>query len=334
MKLLILGGTRFLGRHLVEAALVRGHQVTLFHRGKTAPGLFPQVEHLLGDRDGGLGILEGRRWDAAVDTCGFVPRLVRASATRLAGAVAHYTFISSISVYAEPIPDEADEAAPVATVSDPADEALTAERYGALKALCERAAESAMPGRVLNVRAGLIVGPYDYTDRFPYWPRRLHRGGEVLAPGDGEQAVQWIDARDLAAWVLGRAQAGEAGVFNVTGPAEPYTLARFLYEAGAAVGGEAPIRWVDEAFLLERGVQPWSELPLWAPGHGRIRVARALAAGLTPRPLAETVRDTLAWDLARPPGAPRSTATLGGPGSLSAEREAELLRQWSARAAV
>ena len=337
MKLLILGGTRFLGRHLVERALARGHEVTLFNRGRTAPGLFPDVERLLGDRDGGLGVLDGRRWDAAIDTNGFFPRLVGASAARLAGCVEHYAFVSSISVYADPVPPGADETAPVATLADPSDETMTADRYGALKAASERAAEAAMPGRVLHVRAGLIVGPFDYTDRFPYWARRLDRGGEVLAPGTGGQAIQWIDVRDLAEWMLDMAQRREAGVFNVTGPEESCTLAGFLAQATAALGSGATLRWVDEAFLIEQGVQPWSELPLWAPGHDgfvRIRVARALAAGLRLRPLRETLRDTLAWDLARPAGTPRSTASMPMPESLTPEREADLLRQWKARAAV
>ena len=189
MNLLILGGTVFLGRHLVEAALARGHAVTLFNRGQHNPDLFPEVERLRGDRDGDLQALEGRRWDAVVDTCGYVPRVVRASAEMLAPNVDHYTFISSISVYADTSKPGIDEQAPVGTLDDPTTEEVTGESYGPLKALCEQAAEAAMPGRVLNIRPGLIVGPHDPTDRFTYWVRRVAEGGEVLAPGNPHAPV-------------------------------------------------------------------------------------------------------------------------------------------------
>src|SRR5918994_5234361 len=193
MELLILGGTRFLGRHLVEAALGRGHRVTLFNRDLSGPGLFPEVERLVGDRDGDLSALRGRRWDAAMDTCGYVPRNVRASTSLLADAVDHYAFVSSISVYSEPIAPGAGEGAPVQEIPDPVVEEITGETYGGLKVLCERAAEEEMPGRVLNVRPGLISGPYDPTDRFTYWPRRIAAGGEVLAPDHEEREVQYVD---------------------------------------------------------------------------------------------------------------------------------------------
>ena len=182
MDLLILGGTRFLGRHLVEAALGDGHRVTLFNRGLSNPDLFPEVETINGDRDGDISVLQGRCWDAAIDTCGYVPRVVRASAGLLADAVDHYTFVSSISVYSDAIGPGADEDAPVEELEDPGVEEVTGETYGGLKALCERAAEEEMPGRVLNVRPGLISGPHDPTDRITYWPRRVAAGGEVLAP--------------------------------------------------------------------------------------------------------------------------------------------------------
>src|SRR5262245_38592594 len=193
MKLLILGGTVFLGRYLVETALAHGHEVTLFNRGQHNPDLYPDVEKLHGDRDGGLDILRGRRWDAVIDTCGYVPRVVRASAELLAGAVDHYTFISSISAYPSFKAIGNDERPPVGTLADPTVEEVTGESYGPLKALCEQAVEQALPGRTLNIRPGLIVGPYDPSDRFTYWPHRVAQGGEVLAPGRPERHVQVVD---------------------------------------------------------------------------------------------------------------------------------------------
>lgn len=329
MRLLVIGGTRFLGRHFVEAALARGHAVTLFNRGRSNPGLFPGVETIVGDRDGELGALAGRTWDAVLDPSGYVPRVVRASAAMLAGRVRLYAFVSSISVYATPIAPGADESAPLAGLADPATETITGETYGALKAACEREAVRAFGEHAVVVRPGLIVGPYDTTDRFPYWPRRLARGGDVLAPGDGRQPVQVIDGRDLAAWLLDLLERGTGGTYNATGPAEPVTLGGLLEGAALALGATSRLVWVDEAFLLERGVQPWTELPLWVPpeegGLDEVSIARALAAGLALRPLAETVRDTLAWDLARPPGA------RDGSPALTPGREAALLAEWRAR---
>lgn len=331
MKLLILGGTIFLGRYLVEAALAAGHDVTLFNRGRHNPELFRQVEKLRGDREAeaeGLAALRGRRWDAAIDTSGYVPRVVGASAHLLADAVEHYTFISSISVYADLSQPGADEEAPVGTLADEATEEITGETYGPLKALCERAAEQAMPGRVLVIRPGLIVGPHDPTDRFTYWPARVARGGEVLAPGRPEWVTQFIDVRDLAAWTIHMVQRRATGVFNATGPQEPLPFGELLASSAAASGSSATFTWVGEQFLLDRGVQPWSDLPLWIPeldassaGFSRVNCRRAIDAGLTFRPLDQTVRDTLAWHGARPEG---ETLRAG----LGAEREAELLRAW------
>jgi 2'-hydroxyisoflavone reductase len=331
MKLLILGGTVFLGRHLVEAALARGHEVTLFNRGRTNPDLFPQVEQLRGDRDGDLAALRGRRWDAAIDTSGYVPRIVRASAALLAGAVERYTFISTISVYADFRSRGRGEDAPLGTLDDPTAEEVTGPAYGPLKALCERAAEEAMPGRVLVIRPGLLVGPHDPTDRFTYWPARVARGGDVLAPGRPDRPVQIIDVRDLAEWNIRMVEAGGTGVYNATGPADVLTMGRLL-DTCRAVSGDTRIVWVDEAFLLDRGVTPWTELPLWVPdtedhaGFASVSVERAKAAGLTFRPLAETVRDTLAWDALRPANADRRAG-------LRPEREADLLAAWRGRTA-
>jgi 2'-hydroxyisoflavone reductase len=299
MKLLILGGTKFLGRHAVDAALAAGHEVTVFTRGQTNPDLFPEVEHLHGDRDGDLGALEGRRWNGVVDTSGYVPRILRASAELLRDAVDRYVFVSSISVYddfSQPI----DESTPLAQLADPATEEI-AEHYGALKAACEAVIEAVYGDRGANVRAGLIVGPHDPTDRFTYWPRRLAAGGDVLGPGEPAAPVQFVDARDLAAWLVTLALEGPGGVFNATGPAEPLTFGDFLERARTAIGSDANVVWVEGQKLLDADVQPWSELPLWLPGDEyagmtRADTRRARAAGLTFRPLEETVVDTLAWD--------------------------------------
>ncbi|PYS75915.1 MAG: epimerase, partial [Acidobacteria bacterium] len=212
MKLLVLGGTKFLGRHLVASALARGDEVTLFNRGLHNTEIFPEVEKLRGERDGGLDALRGRRWDAVVDTSGYVPRVVRASAELLADSVGLYVFVSSVSVYAD-FSQPTDEGSPTATLEDESVEDLTGEAYGALKALCERAVEEVMPGRVLAARAGLIVGPFDPTVRFSYWTERIARGGEVLAPAPPRRQVQFIDARDLSEWILRMAQSRSAGVF-------------------------------------------------------------------------------------------------------------------------
>ncbi len=327
MKLLVLGGTKFLGRHLVETALAAGHRITLFHRGRTNPGLFPEVEHVAGDRDGGLGALDGRRWDAAVDTCGYFPRLVGASARFLAGKVEHYTFVSSISVYAGFAPGM-DETAPVGTIDDPAVEEITETSYGPLKALCERAAEEAMPGRVLNARAGLIVGPYDASDRFTYWVRRISMGGRVLVPGPRDRPVQVIHAADMAAWFLKMASEGRGGVYNVTGPPAPGTMEDLFRTCVEASGSNAAAEWVDEPFLEAHRAGWWVELPLCVPasesGVLSVDVSRAAAAGLVQRPLLTAVRETLAWDATRPPG----TELKAG---LTAAREAELLAGWDAK---
>jgi len=318
VRLLVLGGTKFLGRHAVEAALTAGHEVTTFTRGQTNPELFPDVEHLHGDRDGDLGALAGRTWDGVVDTSGYVPRVVRQSAELLRDAVGRYVFVSSISAYgdfSEPITEET----PVAELDDPETEEI-AESYGALKAACERVVEGVYGNRSARVRAGLIVGPFDPTDRFTYWPRRIAAGGTVLAPGEPSAPVQFVDVRDLAAWLVQLALAGPGGVFNATGPAEPLTFAELLERMRAATGTDAEIAWTDDRLVLDAGVQPWTELPLWLPdddyaGMARADISRAVDAGLAFRPLEETVLDTLAWDRSQPGDRP----------TLTPEREREIL---------
>ena len=240
LKVLILGGTAFLGPEIVEAARAHGHVLTLFNRGKTNPGLFPDIEKLRGDRNGDLKALEGRSWDAVIDTSGYVPRHVRDSARLLSKAVGHYVFISTVSVYADFKAEGMDESAPVGTLPDPTVEQVTGETYGPLKALCEKAAEEAMPGHVANVRPGLIVGPGDPTDRFSYWPVRVAKGGDVLAPGNPDTAVQFIDVRDLAAWSVKLVEDGHAGVYNAVGPKARLTMQELLH--GGAGADNAPDR--------------------------------------------------------------------------------------------
>ena len=300
MRLLILGGTVFLGRALVEAALARGDEVTLFHRGKHNPDLYPEVERIIGDRNTDLNRLDGRTWDAVIDTCGYFPRQVKASAERLAGATGHYTFISSISVYSGFEQPGMNERSPVGILEDPTVEEITGESYGPLKALCEQAAEAAMPGRVLNIRPGLIVGPHDPSDRFTYWPLRAARGGDVLAPDRPEVLVQIIDVRDLAEWNLRMVEAGQTGVYNATGPDSPLTMGEVLNACKTISGSDAVFRWAPAEFLLANEVAPWTEMPLWVPesegaGFSAIDCSKATAAGLTFRPLADIVRDTLDW---------------------------------------
>lgn len=327
MKILFLGGTVFLGRALVEAALERGHELTLFNRGQHGADLFPEVEKLRGNRDGELDVLQGREWDAVIDTCGYVPRIVRASAEALANSVKHYTFISSISAFADFTKPGLDESAAVGTMSDPTVETITGETYGPLKALCEQAAEETMPGRVLVVRPGLIVGPHDPTDRFTYWPHRVAQGGEILAPGDGGTPVQFIDVRDLAEWTIRMVETNHTGIYNATGPDYVLSMDRFLQECQTVIDPNARFTWVPEKFLLEQGVSPWVQLPLWIPAEGemaamqQVNVSKALGAGLTFRPVAQTIADTLAWDNLRP----SETALKAG---LAPEREAEVLQAW------
>lgn len=331
MKILILGGSRFVGRHIAEAALARGHRVSVFNRGHSDPNPDIDVEQLRGNRDGDLNALRGRRWDAAIDVSGYVPRIVRASAELLASAVDHYTFISTASVYASPkARDRVDEQAPIRTIDDESrEDYLSPDAYGALKALCERAVERAAPGRALVARLSLVVGPRDPTDRFTYWPHRVARGGSILAFDHPERIVlPFIDARDIARWIVPSVEAGRTGTFNLGG--RPGVTAGEILETCRAVSRapDASFVWVDEAFLLEHGVKPWSEIPLWVPRGGDdlagLDSTKALGAGLQLRPLAETAADTLAWDRARP----QDTALHAG---LTAEREAELLTLWQAR---
>jgi len=318
MKLLIIGGTGFLGSHLVEAALQRRHELTLFNRGQSNPALFPHIEQLRGNRDGELSVLQGRRWDAVIDTCGYVPRVVGASAQAVASLTDHYTFISSISVYTDFSKAGIDEHAPAATLADEHVEEVTNETYGALKALSEQAAESAMPGRTLIIRPGLIVGPGDYTDRFTYWPYRVAQGSEMLAPGDPTQQTQFIDGRDLAAWTVHMVEEHKTGIYNATGPDYALAMGRFLDECKTVTGSDARFTWVSDAFLTQHDV----DLPLYVPeayiGARAVNCSKAIAEGLTFRPVADTIRDTLTWK------GQHAELKVG----LKPEQEQHLLQEW------
>lgn len=338
MKLLILGGTRFLGRHIVAAALQRGHEVTLFNRG-TQPFVSSTVETIVGDRHGDLAELRGRCWDAVIDTSGYLPRTVRTAAEVLSDAVERFVFVSSQSVYADVGVRGVDETHPVKTLtSEELEHAYSMDTsgnpqygalYGGLKALCEQAANEVMPGRVLTVRPGLIVGPYDYTDRFTYWVMRVARGGEVLAPGRPQRPVQLIDARDLAEWIVALAEQKQQGVFNANCPPEKQTMASVLESCKLVSASDATFTWVSESFLRDEGVMAWSDMPLWLPEEDAPQLAgfmfvncdRAFAAGLTIRPLNDTIRDTLDWARTELQNQPLKAG-------IDAERERELLRRW------
>ena len=337
LKILILGGTGFTGPFQVKYALARGHHVTVFNRGKTHPGeLPPGVEQLIGDRAGKLDALKGRKWDVVIDNPTMLPKWVHDAAAILKGNVDRYIFISTISVYGDAPAAGSDESAPVAKYDGPdpmkeTRESVIASKfalYGPLKALSEKEVEKWFPGKSLIIRPGLIVGPGDESDRFTYWPVRIDRGGEVLAPGDPTDPVQFIDARDLAEWTIRMAEQGTTGVYNATGPATPLTIGQMLNEIKNALGSDAQFTWVPADFLEKEKVAPWSDMPVWVPpasegGGMGVSIKRALEKGLTFRPLTETARDTLAWFKAQPKE--RQEKLKAG---ITAEREAEVLAAW------
>ena len=330
-RLLILGGTSFLGPHLTQRALRAGWKVTHFNRGRRAPEGVAGVETLIGDRNGQLDALKGRRWDAVIDTSGYVPRHVRLSAELLAPAVDRYVFISTISVYAG-FSQPNDESSPVGKLEDESTEEVTGATYGALKALCEQAAQAALPGRTIVIRPGLIVGPLDPTDRFTYWPARAARGGEILAPGGPGDPIQVIDVRDLADWAVGLLEGGrKEGTFNAVSPPGRFTIGGLLEDCMAVAGGDARLTWVDAGFLEAQQISPWSDMPVWIPPVGEdaavslTSVDRAVAAGLAFRPLRETVGDTLGWFRGLPEE--RRQKLRAG---LAPEREREVLAAWHA----
>jgi 2'-hydroxyisoflavone reductase len=321
MYILLIGGPKFMGRAVIDSALARGHQITTFNRGQTNPELYPEIEKLRGDRDGELDALRGRTWDAVIDTCGYFPRIVKQSAQLLADAVERYVFVSSISVYAE-IPAGTDENGKVATLVDPTVEEITGETYGALKVLCENAVRTIYGERAVISRPGLIVGAHDGSFRFPYWVHRVSQGGDVLYPAG--HTVQIIDVRDLADWTIHLLESGTTGIFNATGPDKPLTFQHMLETIRETAGSDATLHGADDDFLLSHKVTPWSEFPLWLPsepGWSEVNINRALDAGLTFRPLSDTVQDTLKW---------LKTYDTSGklPAGMERSREAELLQAW------
>jgi 2'-hydroxyisoflavone reductase len=338
LKILILGGTGFTGPFQVKYALARGHQVTVFNRGKTHPGeLRPGVEQLVGDRNGNLDALKGRKWDVVIDNPTMLPKWVHDAAEILKGSVDRYIFISTISVYGDVPTPGLDETAPVAkydgadAMKETRDTVIASKfaLYGPLKALSEKEVEKWFPGKSLIIRSGLIVGPGDETDRFSYWPVRIDRGGEVLAPGDPSDPVQFIDARDLAEWTIRMAEMGATGVYNATGPATQLTIGGMVEGIKTALGSNANFTWVPADFLEQEKVAPWSDMPVWVPPTGEdggieaVSIKRALDKGLTFRSLAETARDTVAWFKTQPKE--RQEKLKAG---ITAEREAEVLAAW------
>ena len=321
MKLLVLGGTKFVGRALVEAALAANNDVTLFHRGLTDPDLFPEAEHILGDRDGGLGALAGRTWDVCIDVSGYLPRLVGDSATALRDGVERYVYVSTISVYAD-LSVPRDENGPLATIEDESTEEITDGSYGALKALGERAVTEVYGDRAAIVRPGYIIGPYDHTGRFPWWAHRAARGGEMIVPASLAREFQAIDTRDLADFLLIRARSPLTGIFNATGPVPPVTMLDLVEAAASASDTDLNVEVIDDAFLT--GQVTDRELPLWdddpsGAAWARVDVSKAIGAGLQFRPIDDTVAATLAH-----------TEVVPGIG-LEPEREADLLAAWHAR---
>ncbi|HTL98451.1 MAG TPA: NAD-dependent epimerase/dehydratase family protein [Holophagaceae bacterium] len=335
LRLLILGGTGFIGPALTRVALERGHQVTFFNRGKTRADLFPEVTKLLGDRDpkkgDGLKALEGHDWDAVIDDSGYFPRMVGASASLLADHAKRYIYISSISCYKEPNPENGDEDSALATLADPTVETMgdQFQNYGGLKALCEQAAEKAMPGRVAIVRPGYIVGPDDYTGRFTYWPVRFDRGGEIAVPGAPTDPFQVIDVRDLGAFLVKLAEDGTTGRFNATGPEKRLEWGRVIKACQAATPAKSTPVWMDADFVAKHATD--FEFPIWAPFAGDTkgfmtwRNDRGVKAGLRFRPIEAIVKDTLEWHKGL--AADDRRAKVGGP---SAEQEAKLIAAWKA----
>jgi 2'-hydroxyisoflavone reductase len=340
LKILVLGGTGLIGPPMVEYALARGHELTLFNRGKTNANLFPDLEKLVGDRNDDLSAIEaevgkGRKWDVVIDNTASIPRWVEESAGLLKDSAGLYLYTSSISAYGSISAPGTDEDTPVATM-DPAEVPLvkttkdiTGANYGPLKALCEDAARAAFPDRAIVVRPGLIVGPGDYSDRFTYWPVRIHRGGEVMAPGSPDDPVQFIDCRDLGEWYVRLVENGSVGTYNGTGPASPMSIAGMLHGIRATTPVEISFSWVPAEFLAEHEVQAWSQMTVWVPpdsedgGLAAVKIDRAKKAGLSFRPLADTTNATLEyWNSL--PADRRAEPRAGCP----AELEAKTLAAW------
>ena len=324
IKILILGGTVFLGRHICEQALIADHEVTLFNRGITNPDLFKgDVEYIRGNRSSDLGKLNNRHWDICIDPSGMIPGDVDGSSRFLSDQTEHYTYISSISVYQDyRVNGITEEYALQQLGTDQSTTEMNNENYGALKVMCERSAEENMPGRVLHVRSGLIVGPYDPTNRFTYWPARVHAGGEILAPVTPLQSVQFIDARDQAIWILSMAERRQAGTYNLTGPADSTTLGDLLEDCVQAIESDVKFKWAPADVLARHKVHPWMGLPLWLPdamsGMNAVSIDAALRQGVITRATQDTVLDTLEWYRSQP-------SDKNWPAGISRELEAQVL---------
>jgi 2'-hydroxyisoflavone reductase len=334
LRVLILGGTNFLGPHQVRVLLERGHQVSIFTRGQREPVMFPalfeRVEHLVGDRNGDLKALEGRTWDAVIDNSGQQVKWAQESAALLRSS-GLYLFVSSTGVFYPYLTTDIREDGPVLLADHPPREQPT---YGVMKALSERAVRDVFGDRAILVRPGYIVGPGDSSDRFPYWPQRIHRGGTVLVPGKPDDPVQLIDVRDLTEWMIRLIETKTGGTFNAVGPLAPLTMAEFVYGARAAVAAPVSWVWVDDYDFLEanrlRYAIPWI-LPRGDElGSLRINHDRAVAAGLTYRPLAVTVRDTIEWWYS---DAVTEERRKNARFAIPPQREAEILEAWRARGA-
>ncbi len=328
MKLLVMGGTQFLGRAIVNAAVAAGHEVTLFNRGKSGTDLFPSLEKLRGDRNAGdYSSLAGRQFDAVLDVSAYYPRAVRELLETV--ETDHLVLISTISVYADNSQPNQDESGRLAELEDPTVEEITGETYGGLKVLCERVAEEMLPGRALHVRSGLIVGANDHTDRFPYWPKRVAQGGQVLAPSSPDHPVQMVDARDEAEWIIRSVERGLAGYFNVTG-ARGTTFGQVLETAKQVSGSDAEFIWMTPAFIEANEVRPWQDLPLWIPpvgehaGFHEYNIDAAVAEGLTFRPISDTIQEILDWQKTQPDDYKLKQG-------FSAEREQELIALWNSQ---
>lgn len=336
MRILVVGGTRFVGRHMVDAALVRGHEVTLLHRGGSGDDPFPEAEHLHVDRDGDLAVLAGRTFDATIDTSAYFPEQVEALADVLGAGAGHYLVVSSVSAYDVPSAPGFDETSPLLPQAEPGTTELSGGTYGPLKVAVERAAVRRFGEGTTVVRPTYVVGPFDHTRRFTYWVERIAEGGEVLAPGDPAAPLQVIDGRDMGDWVVRLLEDGVSGDFHAVSPAPPSGFGDVLGTVVDAVGPEGTVlTWVDDAWLLAQG-EDGASLPLWGEGDpAELMLAadpsKAYAAGLRPRPLADTVRDTLASARADTVSPPPRLMAGGGGGPISREREAELLAAWHAR---
>jgi 2'-hydroxyisoflavone reductase len=324
-KILILGGTGFIGPHMVQTALDRGHQVTIFNRGKSNTHLFPDVEKLKGDRDGDLESLKGRDWDAVIDNTGYVPRHVRDSADLLKGHVGRYLFTSTGSVY-NLNQDRVDEDSRLLDVPEPESEDVN-KYYGELKVLCEQAVQERFGDAATIVRPHIVAGPGDKSDRYTYWPVRIDRGGEMICPGDPANPVQYIDVRDLSEFCLHLVEQDTAGVFNGAGPSySELSMQEFIYAVRGVTSSDVNFNWIDEVFLAEHGIELFG-FPLWISlnseykGLTRVSIERSVKQGLTFRPLAVTAHDTLEWFKAQPQERQEKL-------QLHLERDAEIIKAW------